>query len=79
MKENLYQLIKEREMHFPEGTIRNIMFQVIYLDFCFFNGIVVVVKMVFGTVLGFEWISIHASTWVLPSRSKARKFTMLWT
>lgn len=28
MKENLYQLIKEREMHFPEGTIRNIMFQV---------------------------------------------------
>lgn len=31
MKENLYQLIKEREMHFPEGTIRNIMFQVINL------------------------------------------------
>lgn len=29
MKENLYQLIKERETHFPEGTIRNIMFQVI--------------------------------------------------
>lgn len=28
MKENLYQLIKERETHFPEGTIRNIMFQV---------------------------------------------------
>lgn len=30
MKENLYQLIKEREMHFPEGSVRNIMFQVIY-------------------------------------------------
>lgn len=28
MKENLYQLIKERETHFPESTIRNIMFQV---------------------------------------------------
>lgn len=30
MKENLYQLIKERETHFPESTIRNIMFQVNY-------------------------------------------------
>lgn len=28
MKENLYQLIKERDTHFPDGTIRNIMFQV---------------------------------------------------
>lgn len=28
MKENLYQLIKNRDTHFPEGTIRNIMFQV---------------------------------------------------
>lgn len=34
MKENLYQLIKERETHFPESTIRNIMFQV---KFRFFN------------------------------------------
>lgn len=30
MKENLYQLIKERDTHFPDGTIRNIMFQVKY-------------------------------------------------
>ncbi|XP_031628185.1 serine/threonine-protein kinase ICK [Contarinia nasturtii] len=29
MKENLYQLIKERDSHFPEGAIRNIMFQVL--------------------------------------------------
>ncbi|XP_055296509.1 serine/threonine-protein kinase ICK [Sitodiplosis mosellana] len=29
MKENLYQLIKERDTHFPEGSIRNIMFQVL--------------------------------------------------
>lgn len=28
MKENLYQLIKDRETHFPEGTIRNMLFQV---------------------------------------------------
>lgn len=35
MKENLYQLIKEREMHFPEGSVRNIMFQVIYGIFQF--------------------------------------------
>lgn len=36
MKENLYQLIKERETHFPESTIRNIMFQV---NYTFFNVI----------------------------------------
>ncbi|XP_037038192.1 serine/threonine-protein kinase dyf-5 isoform X2 [Bradysia coprophila] len=29
MKENLYQLIKDRETHFPEGTIRNMLFQVL--------------------------------------------------
>lgn len=28
MKENLYQLIKERDTHFPESIIRNMMFQV---------------------------------------------------
>lgn len=28
MQENLYQLIKERDTHFPESTIRNMMFQV---------------------------------------------------
>lgn len=28
MRENLYQLIKNRDTHFPEATIRNIMFQV---------------------------------------------------
>lgn len=28
MKENLYQLIKDRETHFPEGTIRNMLLQV---------------------------------------------------
>lgn len=29
MKENLYQLIKDRESHFAEGTIRNMLFQVL--------------------------------------------------
>lgn len=33
MKENLYQLIKERETSFPEATIRNIMFQVKFMHF----------------------------------------------
>lgn len=29
MKENLYQLIKDRDSHFAEGTIRNMLFQVL--------------------------------------------------
>ncbi|XP_055709192.1 serine/threonine-protein kinase MAK isoform X5 [Phlebotomus papatasi] len=29
MKENLYQLIKDRETHFPESTIRNMLYQVL--------------------------------------------------
>lgn len=29
MKENLYQLIKDRDAHFPEASVRNMMFQVL--------------------------------------------------
>lgn len=29
MKENLYQLIKDRDSHFPEATIRHMLYQVL--------------------------------------------------
>lgn len=60
MKENLYQLIKDRETHFPEGTIRNMLFQVRGLTLRINN------RFYFISHSGFKWIGLHASAWLLP-------------
>lgn len=41
MKENLYQLIKDRDTHFPEISIRNMLYQVnIYIYGRYNRGLV---------------------------------------
>lgn len=37
MQENLYQLIKDRRVPFPEATVRNMLYQVRYEIFKLFN------------------------------------------
>lgn len=64
MKENLYQLIKDRETHFPEGTIRNMLFQVgggWNFRFVFYS-----ILTISESNIGFKWIGFHASSWFLP-------------
>lgn len=75
MKENLYQLIKERDTHFPESIIRNMMFQVV----CDINhfGRRTAVNSCLSANLGTQRSSIHASPRILPSWLETREFAVL--
>lgn len=66
MKENLYQMIKDRDTHLPEPTLKSILFQVLFVCDAFKLRIIYM-DFVCVSFLGFNWAGFHASTWFFPS------------
>jgi hypothetical protein len=82
MKENLYQLMKERyesgDKTFPEHIIRNMMYQV---RIRYYNTYIIDATYtslhIFPFVLpGIARIGFHAQAWLLSQRHEARKLTL---
>ncbi len=84
MEQNLYQLIKDRDTHFPENTIKIILIQVLLplIDCSVFSSSFFYVEDVLNEFLincqfaDLIRIGFHASTWVLSSRFEAGEFAV---
>ena len=73
MKENLYQMIKDRETHLPEPTLKSILFQVSWYHIFELQLNSNEMLIFFHSILGFHWFGFYASTWIFSSRFEARK------